>query len=119
MVELLEYSLVFLASSMLVGFSMAIASSYQGASQAIEARAALSSLSGAAWEAVEHGGSNVTLSLTNSTITCAGGVLTLTSGSFTGREDLPARCGFSFVGLGGWHTFGFTFDSGRLELTVG
>jgi len=118
MVEVLEYSLVFLASSMLVGFSIAAASSFQGASREIEDRAAFTSLAATAWEAVEHGNSSVTLVLANSSVYCASGELTFSSPDYSAVANLPAGCGFGYRGLDGQQVFNFTSADGWLELTV-
>jgi len=118
MVEILEYSLVFLASSLLVGFSIAAASSFQGASRSIEERAAGSTLAATAWEAVEHGSSSVTLELENSSVYCAAGELTFSSPGYFSSTSLPVGCGFAFPGLDGERVFNFTSTGGRLELAV-
>jgi len=118
MVELLEYSLVFLVSSMMVGFSIAAASSFQGSSRGIEERAAFSGVAAAAWEAVEHGNSSVTIMLSNSSVSCAGGELNFSSPVYSAGTDLPVGCGFGFPGLDGQRTFRFTSTGGWLELSV-
>jgi len=118
MVEVLEYSLVFLASSMLVGFSFAAAYSFQGVSRQIEDRAAFSSLTATAWGAIEHGDSSVTLGVVNSSVACTGGVLSFSSPYYSAVADIPAGCDFAFQRLDGQHIFGFASSGGWLELKV-
>jgi hypothetical protein len=119
MVEVLEYALVILASTMLAGFALAGASTYSGAVRAMEDRAALSGLSSAAMAAVEHGSAGVSLPLSNSTVGCSGGRLTLTSMYYSGSTLLPEGCGFRFSGLDGVKTFVFTSRGGEVGLEVG
>ena len=118
MVEVLEYSIVFLASSLMVGFSVATASSFQATSFGIEDNAALSGLTAAAWGAVEHGNSSVVLGVVNSTVSCSGGVLSLSSKFYTGDARVPFGCGFAYPGLDGRHSFMFSAEHGVLELEV-
>jgi hypothetical protein len=118
MVEVLEYSLVFLASSMLVGFSIAAASSFGGVSREVEDRAVFSGLTATAWEAVEHGNSSIALTTTNSSLNCQSGRLTFTSQNYSGVTDLPVGCEFGYPKLDGRHLFDFASAGGWLELTV-
>jgi hypothetical protein len=118
MVEVLEYSFVFLATSMLVGFSIAAAVSFQGVSYEIENRAAFSSLIATAWGAMEHGNSSVALKIANSSVYCAGGVLTFSSPYYSAVADMPTNCDFAYPRLDGQHLFGFASVGGWLELGV-
>jgi len=117
-VEVLEYSMVFLASSMLVGFSIAAASSFGAVSSGVEDRAIFSSLTATAWEAVEHGNASIALTVTNSSVSCEGGRLSLSSSNFSEATGLPVGCDFGYSKLGGRHLFAFTSVGGWLELAV-
>jgi hypothetical protein len=118
LVEVLEYSLVFLAASMLAGFSLLAVSSYSSSAEGLEDRAAFSGLSSAAWFAVEHGNSSATLPVANASVACIGGRLTLSSQGYSGLTDLPVGCDFDFGHLDGPHVFSFESSRGWLELEV-
>lgn len=118
MVEVLEYSLVFLVSSAMVGFSFAALSSYSTSAQNLEGQAALSAVSAAAWDAIEHGESDVTVAFVNTTLSCSAGHLSLVSQSYSATANLPVGCEFEFSGLNGSHTLRFHSSSSLLELEV-
>jgi len=118
MVEVLEYSLVLLASSLLIGFSISAASSFWGVSLETEDRAAFSGLAATAWGALEHGNSSVTLEVSNSSVYCVGGALTFSSPRYSAVADLPADCDFAYQQLDGQHLFSFATVGSWLELRV-
>ncbi len=118
MVEILEYSLVFLASSMLAGFSIVALSSYAGYLRHAEDQGAFSALSGAAADAAENGNSSLTLSLADASLSCSEGVFSLSSPSFSASVMLPVACDFEYAGLDGSYGFNFTVESGTLSLAV-
>lgn len=118
MVEVLEYSLVFLVSSMFVGFSFAAFSSYSSSAVSLENRAAFSSVTAAAWDAIEHGSANVSVVFAGSTVSCSGGRLSLVSTSYSGSTVLPVGCEFSDSALNGTHNLQFVSTSSWLDLEV-
>ncbi len=118
MVELFEYSLVILASSAIVGFSFFVAASYSGSAEPLQDRLAFSRVSDAAWRAIEHGNATASAELTDASVSCHGGNLTLVSRGFLGDVVLPVGCDFSFSGLNGVHLFRFSRDAGWLQGSV-
>ncbi len=118
MVEVLEYSLVFLASSLLIGFSVIAVGSFSNYSLGVENRAALSSLNSVAMEAVEQGSSNLTVAVAAARVLCAGGNLTLSSPYYSGSVYLPVGCHFDFSDLEGRRAFSFVSGGGQLSLEV-
>lgn len=118
MAELLEYALVVLTSTLVVGFSVVSYSGYTSSVDSAARRAALSSYVALAFGAVEHGGSSASLALDDASLSCDSGTLTFRSGSLTGGAMLPADCHFSYPGVTGTHKLTFVYSSGVLSLEV-
>jgi len=114
--EITEYTLAVLVSTLLVGGSAVTYAAFARFESASEVDASLSALVGLANDAVVNGHSSSTLLLPTSTLTCAHGVLTLSSGNSTVSSPIGGACDFS-VGLsGGVHTV--TFESGQSGLIL-
>lgn len=118
MAEILEYALVFLATSLVVAFSFGVYSSYSGALVEEQYRAGFSSLTTVALASIEHGESSVTLSLRNVTLSCHDGYFTFASPSFSASTTLPAACDFAYAVISGTHTFAFSSSGGSIDLEV-
>jgi hypothetical protein len=116
--EIIEYALVLLVSSLVVGFSFGAYSMYSGAITQSEARAGFSSIVTAAIESIDHGESSVTLPLANVTLACNHGVLVYTSSSYSANATLPADCDFSVQDVSGTHVLKFVTSSGFLSVQV-
>ena len=119
LVELIEYSLVFLVSSALAGGSVVALAGFNSAARSLEDRAALSSLHLLAARAVEQGAASAKLTTWDADVQCHDGSLTLATSSFNGSATLPVGCDFEFRDLSGVHVFTFASDEGQLSLKVG
>lgn len=118
MAELLEYALVVLTSTLVVGFSVVSYSGYASSVDSAARRAALSSYVALAFGAVEHGRSSASLTLEDASLSCDSGSLVFRSGALMGGATLPAGCHFSYPDVTGTHTLTFVYSSGVLGLEV-
>jgi hypothetical protein len=116
--EIIEYALVLLVSSLVVGFSFGAYSMYSGAITQSEAHAGFSSILTVAMESIDHGEATVTLPLVNVTLTCHHGVLVYASHSYSANATLPADCDFGVQDISGTHTLTFATSSGILSIQV-
>jgi hypothetical protein len=117
--EVLEYALVFLASTLVVSFSVGFYASYSSVVATAEDRAVFSSLVTVAMSSIEHGGSSVTISLSDATVACHGGVLSFTTRSYSAKASLPADCSFLDANITGTHTLTFSTSAGSVGMEVG
>ncbi len=114
MVELLEYSLVVLVSSMMIGFSVVATGSFTTFSRTLDDRAAFSALTAAALDAIEQGSASASVSLASATLSCSSGTFSISSPYYSASASLPSGCDFTFGRLDGSYTFSFTASSGQL-----
>lgn len=118
MVEVLEYCLVVMVSSLFVAGSVATYGSYSGFVSGVQFKAASSAVSALAMEAQVNGSSGSELTLPSSTIGCQGGVLTIASGSRVAVEDLHTTCSFRVVVSAGPHQVLFRSNGSALAMEV-
>lgn len=118
MVELLEYSLVVLVSTMFIAASILSFGAFSGFEGGVNLKAEYSALSTLALEAAGGGSSRAVLFLPQSTVTCEGGVLTVTSGSTSQGGGVGAACDFSVGVRAGVHAVAFSDGPGGLDFTV-
>jgi hypothetical protein len=118
MTELVEYSLVVMASTLLITGSVLIYGEYAAFESGITHHAAFDAVSALASRAVEEGRAKGTVSLPASVISCHGGVLVFAVGGFSENESLPLPCSFT-VGISeGVHTLEFRDNSSQLQVSV-
>lgn len=118
MVEVLEYALVILTSTLVIGFSFSTYSAYTTSITSAGERATYSSVVDLAYAAIEQGSSAANLTLESSSVTCAGGRLVFTSPAYSASSTLPAACDFDYPRLSGPHQLSFAFNAGVLTLGV-
>lgn len=118
MAELVEYCLVFLVSSLFVAGSVVTYDSFSAFASGLQLRAASSSVSRLAAEAVTDGSSSGAVNVPTTTIRCTDGVLVFASGGQTVQQGVGADCDFALGVPGGTHSFTFQYASQRLNLTV-
>ena len=119
MAEILEYALVVLVGSLFVGGSVAVYSAFASAEAGVSLRASYDEIHWLASRAVANGSSSASLLLPPSTVSCSGGVLTVSAGGSTESGTVPAACEFS-VSLGaGEHRLLFSDEAASLGLAVG
>ncbi|MDG6902205.1 MAG: hypothetical protein JRM80_09630 [Nitrososphaerota archaeon] len=118
MVELLEYTMVLLVSTLFVAGSAETYSIFSGYYSGLEFRAASSSVFSLATEALAGGSAAGSVSVPRSTVSCSGGVLTFASGGTSRTEATGESCDFSLDVQAGVRAFDFAFTAGRLTLTV-
>jgi uncharacterized protein (UPF0333 family) len=116
--QVIEYALVVLASTLFVGGSAATLMAYQSFEAKAQTGAAFSTLSTLAEQAAENGSSQAVLFLPDSTITCRGSIMDMTSSDVTATHDLPVSCDFSKQISEGVHRVEFLSQSSSLMLQV-
>lgn len=119
MVELVEYSMVVLASALFAGASVATYSSFTRFEGDLAAHAAFSELSTLAMHAVDNGTSRSSISLPGGSIACHAGLLTFTTGALVLNQTLRTECSFDTEVTPGMHTVTFTEGSSGLLMKVG
>lgn len=118
MVEILEYSLVILVSIAFVVGSVAAYGGFTSFESGVALRAEFASVSSLAQGAIQDGASRGTLSLPDSTISCRGGSLVVSSGSASQQTDVGVPCSFSVHVADGSHSLSFSEDRLGLSLAV-
>ena len=118
MVEILEYVLVFAVTASISGFSVVILSGSLPILGQSQVHAQLDEISGAAGLAELKGNSSVVLPLSNASISCSGGVVSLSSGGSDYSTNVGYPCHFGFTGLTCLCTLTFTRGEGELQLKV-
>lgn|GEM_PF-4555759 len=118
MVELVEYSLALLASSVMIGASVYYYTSFTGAASYLGERAAFLSISAAVASAERSGSASVTLQLNDVSLRCTGGVLSFTSHSFNSSLAVGQSCDFGYFALDGMKTIVASSAGGVLTLRV-
>jgi hypothetical protein len=118
MAEILEYTLVFMVSTLFVTGSVATYNSFSSWASELQFHEAFSAIVGLAAQALTNGTSRGTMNLPYSTIQCFGGSLTFETKSFSATQNFAAGCNF-LVNLGtGTHTMAFAGGSSLLSLSV-
>ncbi len=118
MAEILEYTLVFLVSTLFVSGSVVTYNSFSSWASGLQFHEAFSVISSLASQAMSNGSSRTTINLPTSSIQCHGGSLTLSSKSSSLSQSFPTDCSFSFNLERGAHTLIFTQESTQLSLSV-
>ena len=118
MVEVLEYALTVLVSSLLVSGSVVVYDSFATYQSQLQLKAAWTAVSALASKAVAEGSSQGTLVAPSSTIACVGGTLNLTLGASNQARTLPVTCSFRLNLTAGTHVLSFTDRSSSLNLSV-
>ncbi|HUH82342.1 MAG TPA: hypothetical protein VLX33_00515 [Nitrososphaerales archaeon] len=118
MVELVEYALVVMVSTLFVGGSVLVYGEFTTFESGISLRAAFDGVSALASKAIVNGSATATLPVPSSTITCQGQTLSMTVGGSSLDEVLPLGCSFAVSVPAGVHTLKFCNDSSRLDLSV-
>jgi len=118
LVEITEYTLAVLVSTLLVGGSVATYTTFARLEYSSEADASLAALVGLANDAVANGHSSATLLLPTSTLTCSNGALTMLMGNNTVSSPIGGTCEFVASINGGVHTVSFDSQSSGLRFQV-
>jgi len=118
MVELVEYSLVFMVSMLFIAGSAVTYTSFTSYESRLQAQAEFASVSSLAAQATKGGNSHETLLLPESTIECDHGSLTVTVGSVTEAQSMAVSCDFTDRLNGGIHVISFTTGAAGLGLLV-
>jgi len=118
LVEVIEYALVVLASSMLAFFSVGVYGGLASALGPASEEATFASVVSLADAAVEHGTAGAALSFQNAMIECGSSVLTFSSGSSSLNSTLPVGCSVPSTGLNGVERLTFSFSGNLLTMQV-
>lgn len=118
MTEIVEYTLVVMVSTLFVAGSVVAYNSFSAFESGLQLRAAFAAVSGLASQAIENGSSRGTMTLPDSTISCAGGSLSLSSGASTEGQSVPIACDFAVKVTGGSHVLRFSERYSHLVLSV-
>jgi uncharacterized protein (UPF0333 family) len=118
MVELVEYALVVMASTLLVAGSAVVYSSFESYEQGLQLRGTFSDVAGVVETALQNGSATSTLSMPASVIGCEQGNLYVSVGPGSISQEIPARCEFVVSVGAGTHIVSFRTVSGQLALAV-
>jgi hypothetical protein len=118
MAEIFEYCLVVMASTLFVAGSVAAYGSFTAFASGLQFRVESSAIARLASDALAGGAASGTFTVPASTISCHGGVLTVSSGGMVDARPVPAGCDFAVSVQGGVHTFEFAYRSGGLSAEV-
>ena len=118
MTELLEYSLVLMASTLFVAGSVLVYGGYVSFESRLSLRAVFSGVSGLAERAIGNGSARQALALPSAVIGCHSGVLSVRVGGSEENETLKVGCGFSVSVPPGVHTLEFSDSASQLYLAV-
>ena len=118
MVEIVEYAMVVMVSTLFVAGSIMVYGGFTAFESGLSLRAAFDGVSGLVSEAIANGSAAATLTVPTSAIACQGGRLSVTVGGGSIAEALPLECSFDVSVPGGVHTLRFLDESSQLELSV-
>jgi hypothetical protein len=117
MVELIEYALAVMASTLFVAGSVLVYGAYSSFESGLSLHAGFDAISGLALKAEGGGIARATMSLPSSTISCEHGALSFSVGSASQTVSLPVDFSFSMKVSAGLHTLIF-IGGPTLALTV-
>ena len=118
MVELIEYAVAFMVSTLLVGGSVVVYNSFISYEAGLQLRGTFSVVAGIAENALLNGSAKSTVILPESTIGCDGGTFYVSVGSGTISQTIVDGCDFQASVTPGAHLLSFSTSSGKLELAV-
>ena len=118
MSEIVEYTLVVMASALLVSGSVAVYDSFSNLESELQLREAFATISDLASQAVNTGAASTTMSIPASTISCEDSSLTLSFGSLGISHSVPLDCDFIQRVAGGERSLAFAVSGNSLLLTV-
>ena len=118
MVELLEYAVVVMVSTLFVAGSALVYGGFTSFESGLSLRTAFRGVSELALDAIANGSATRTMSTPASVIACQGGTLSMKVGGSALNETIPAGCAFVVSVPAGVHTLVFRDPSSGLELRV-
>ena len=119
MVEVFEYTLVFVVSLLVGGFSFYALGSYTSHARSVEEASVFQSILSAASASIRTGTVQpVVAFFDNDTISCVRGRLSMSTSGNDFFSDVAARCSFSLPSLKGTHSLEFRTVSGNLILRL-
>lgn len=118
MVELLEYALAVMVSTLLVAGSVAVYESFTSYEEDLQLEGTLATVSGIAEAALSNGSARAAVSLPASTIGCEGNTLYVGIGAASMSQGIGVRCDFQVDVTAGVHVLSFTAKSGQLGVMV-
>jgi len=118
LVEVLEYALVVLVSTLVAGFSLGVYGGYATEVERSSAEASYASVVSLAHAAVQQGKASATINLDRASIGCVSDSLEFASPAFSGNSPLPVHCAFPPQRLSGLRLVTFDYSSGELILQV-
>jgi hypothetical protein len=119
LVEVFEYTLVFLASLLVGGSSLYTLGSYASHERGIAEASAFQLIVSAASVSLRTGTAQIAvIYLDNYTVSCGGGRISMSSPGGSFSSDIGAPCSFRFVSLKGIQRMEFRPVSGELTLRL-
>ncbi len=118
MVEVVEYALVVLASSLFAGASLAALGLFGSFQGSLSQRSSAAAVAGLAWEAIQNGTASGTVPMRDGAISCYQGNLTVYSEGEAFSKAVPASCHFSLPVSAGSRKVSFSFGDGVLTAEV-
>ena len=119
MVEVLEYALVVLASSILMFFSVGVYSGLASALGPATDEATFASVVALANGAIEHGSASARLYFDNASIGCNSGTLTFATAKYSQNSSLTVNCSFPPQEVNGATQLTFECSGDLLAIRVG
>ena len=118
MVEIVEYTLVVMVSTLFVAGSLLVYGGFTQFESGLSLHAAFGGVSGLVSKAIADGSAAATIPMPSSTLTCQGGTLCMRVGGSAINESIPLGCDFAVSVSACVHTLEFRDDSSQLELSV-
>jgi hypothetical protein len=118
LVEVLEYALVVLVSSLVASFSIGVYGGYASAIGPSTNAEAFASVVALARSAIAHGNATATVTLDHAKIGCESRNLKFASPAFSQTSWLPVDCAFPPQDMTGARRLTFEFSTGTLTLQV-
>ncbi len=115
--EILEYSLVFLVSSIFISGSAAAYANFSAMQADLRLRATFAEVSTLAGEALDTGSSRGTVDLPGAVIACRDGTLSVSSGPTVMEQSIPGSCDFEVRLSSGSHQVAFSGSYSGLSLS--
>lgn len=118
MAELLEYTMAVLVSSLFIAGSVGTYGAFSTFQTNMQLKATFTSVSDLAYTASIHGTAQADLNFPPSTLSCAAGRLSLSTGTSVQSGTVPYDCQFSLALASGTHSVDFSVMGSNLVASV-
>ena len=118
MAELLEYTLAVLVSSLFIAGSVGTYAAFSTFESNMQLKATFASVNDLAYTASIHGNARADLNFPPSTLSCAGGRLSLSTSDSVQSGTVPYDCQFTLILASGTHSVDFSVLGSKLIASV-